>query len=232
MSAIVLILFVTFSLDYYLLFGHPALIFVIGGPILFFLFVTQIERTAIPVMNELRLWEGFAAKGAKAEEQIGDILDGLPGEWEWLHDVNKEYGNIDHLGFRKDGAVFLIETKSHDGKITQQEEQLRRNGQLFEKNFITQTHRNVLWVKKIIKARLGFEPQWVCAVIVFSNAYVERHLKIKGVAIVNVSFLPEWIRRQPGNPKVAAVLWPKIEILKNELSSFVPNHLAPQQALR
>ncbi|HEY5297067.1 MAG TPA: nuclease-related domain-containing protein [Verrucomicrobiae bacterium] len=146
------------------------------------------------------------------------------------HDLKTDCGNIDHLAIRKDGAVFLIETKSHFGKIIKQNGELRRNGKSFEKNFISQTHKNIFWLKDLLKTRLGYEP-WIHAVIVFSNGHVEPHLKIKGVAVINVSFLSEWMRRQPGNAKAAATLWPEVENLKNELSSFAPNRLARQPAL-
>jgi hypothetical protein len=216
----------------YLYFGHPALISIICGLVLFVLIVIKIDRTIIPVMDELMLCEGNAIRGAKGEEKIGVILDRLMDECVVIHDVNKGQGNIDHLAFRKDGAVFLIETKAHQGKIAQHDGELRRNGRPLEKNFIAQAHGNVYWLKKFLKARLGFEPQWIHAVIVFSNAYVEKHLEIKGVAIMNATFLSDWIKRQPGNPKIAATLWPEIENLKSELSSPAPNHLAPQAALR
>jgi hypothetical protein len=231
LSACVLIISATYFFVHYLLFGHPALLFIGCGTVLFLLFIFTMDRTITPVLDELFSWEWLATKGAKAEEKIGDVLSGLPGECVVLHDVNKEYGNIDHLAFRKDGAIFLIETKSHHGNIAQQNGELCRNGRQLEKNFIGQTHRNVYWLKEFLKTRLGFEPQWVHAVIVFSNAYVEKHLEIKGVAVINVSFLSEWIRRQPGNAKVAATLWPEVENLKNELSSFAPNRLARQPAL-
>jgi Nuclease-related domain len=226
LNSIVLLVLIGATFVAYLFLGHPAPIFSIGGLVLFILVVGKIDRTIIPVMDELQLCERNAVKGAKAEEKISGILDKLGDECVMVHDVNKGQGNIDHLAFRKDGAVFLIETKSHRGNIAQQDGELRRNGQPLEKNFIRQTHQNVSWLKEFLKARLGFEPQWIHAAIVFSNAYVEKHLEMKGVAVMNAGFLSEWIRRQPGNPKVAAH-WPEIENLKSELSSSAPNHLAP-----
>ncbi len=66
--------------------------------------------------------------------------------------------------FRRDGAVFLIETQSHSGWITRHDRQLRRNGQPLERDFIQQTHNNLSWLKKFLKTRAGFEPwsmlQW------------------------------------------------------------------------
>lgn len=215
----------------YLLFGHPDFIFTLAGLVLFALLAGKVDRTIIPIMDELHSWEGKAIRGAKGEEKIGVILDKLADECVVLHDVNMGRGNLDHLVFRKDGAVFLIETKSHNGNIAQHDGQLRRNGRPLEKNFIAQAHGNIFWLKKFLQARAGFEPLWIHAAIVFSNAYVEKHLEIKSVAVMNAAFLSEWIKRQPGNSKMAAALWPEIGNLKSELSSPAPNHLAPQAAM-
>ena len=216
----------------YLFFGHPTFIISLVGLILFFLFIVKMDRTIVPVMDELMLCEGNAARGANAEEKIGALLDQLSPDYLVWHGVKTDGGDIDHLAFRKDGAVFLIETKSHHGKITQQDGQLRRDGQPLEKNFIGQAHRNVYWLKEFLKARSGFEPKWIHAAIVFSNAYVEKHLEIKGVAVMNARFLSEWIRRQSGDPQAGAMFWPEIKKLKVELPSPAPNHLAPLPALR
>lgn len=231
LSTFALVVVAGVALICYLLFGHPDFVFTLAGLVLFALLAGKVDRTIIPIMDELHSWEGNAIRGAKGEEKIGIILDKLANECVVIHDVNMGRGNIDHLMFRKDGAVFLIETKSHPGNIARQDGQLCRNGRPLEKNFIAQTHGNVFWLKKFLQARVGFEPPWIHAVIVFSNACVERHLEIKGVAVMNAGFLSEWIKRQPGNPKVAAALWPEIENLKSELSSSAPNHLAPQAAL-
>jgi hypothetical protein len=231
LSGILLLVVAASTVISFLFFGHPALISSIGGIVLFVLLVRQIDGTIIPVMDELQICEASAVQGAMAEEKIGVLLERLIGEGVVFQDVNKGAGNIDHLAFRKDGAIFLIETKSHRGKITGQDGQLRRNGRPLEKNFIAQTHQNIFWVKEFLKARLGFEPEWIHAAIVFSNAYVGEHLEIKGVAVITLNQLSEWIRQQPGNPKLAAKLWPEIENLKHELSSFGPNHLARQTAL-
>jgi hypothetical protein len=230
LSALVSVVCVSLGFLYYLNFGHPNVILVIGGLVLFVFLMRKVDRTIIPMMDELHYCERRAAKGANAEEKIGALLDQLSPNYVVWHDVNTDGGNIDHVAFRKDGAVFLIETKSHHGKITQQGGQLRRNGQPLEKDFIGQTHKNIFRLKEFLKARWGFEP-WVPAVIVFSNGHVEKHLKIKEVAVINVSFLTHWIQRQPGNSRAAARLLPKIEKLK-AFPASVPNRLAPPPVLR
>ncbi len=90
-------------------------------------------------------------RAQNAEEKIGALLDQLPADYVVWHDVKTDGGNIDHLAFRKDGAVFLIETKSHHGNIAQKDGQLCRNGQPLEKKFIGQAHRNVFWLKEFFE---------------------------------------------------------------------------------
>jgi hypothetical protein len=169
--------------------GHRLSPFQAGGLFLLsILSLLAIDRIAGPMMNKLFRREGKAHRGAVAEQKVGARLDGLPRNYAVRHDVNTGWDNIDHVVFRRDGAVFLIETKSHSGRITQQDGQLRRNGQLLEKNFIKQTLNHVSWLKQFLKARAGFEP-WVHAAIVFTDAHVEKHLNLNRVDVLNASYL-------------------------------------------
>jgi hypothetical protein len=231
LSAVGLVLVVGAALVAYL-WGYRPSIFQTGGLLLLFVsFLIAIERIAGPKMDELFRREGHARRGAKAEEKVGAMLDGLAKNYAVRHDVNTGWGNIDHLVFRRDGAVFLIETKSHSGRITKQDGQLRQNGQFLEKDFIKQTLDHVSWLKKFLKARAGFEP-WIHAAIVFTGAHVEKHLNLKKVDVFNASYLTRWLERAQGNPRVAVIVWPQVENLKNELASPNSIHLACQPLLR
>ncbi len=165
-----------------------------------------------------------------AEEKIGALLDGLTGNYAVQHDVNTGRGNIDHLVFRGDGAIFLIETKSHSGWITRQDDELRRNGQPPEKDFVRQTLNNVIWLKNFLKTRAGFE-LWINAAIVFTDAHVEKHLKLKNVDVFNARYLTGWLERARGKPRTSVFLWPKVASLKNELAAPDSIHLACQPLL-
>ncbi len=214
------------------LWGYRPSVFQSSGLLLFIiLFVITIDRIVIPKMDNLFQREGHARRGAKAEEKVGALLDGLAKNYAVRHDVNTGWGNIDHLVFRRDGAVFLIETKSHSGRITKQDGQLRRNGQLLEKDFINQTLNNVSRLKKFLKARAGFEP-WIHAAIVFTDAHVEKHLALNHVDVFNASFLTRWLERAHGDARAAVILWPQVGNLKNELATSDSIHLACQPLLR
>jgi hypothetical protein len=154
--------------------------------------------------------EQHAVKGAKAEEAVGAILDRLPHDYRTLHDVDPGAGNFDHVVFRNDGAVFLIETKSHSGKITIRNGQLLRDGRPLEKNFIHQTLDNVTRLKQVIAHQYGFTPSWIHAAIVFTNARVPLHCELSGVAIIRPIYLERWMGKQPGDMPTAQKLWPQI----------------------
>jgi len=214
--------------------GNRTSMFQTGGLLLLsvsFLIMKAAERIAGPEMDKLFWRERRAHLGALAEKKIGALLDGLAENYAVLHDVNAGQGNIDHLVFRRDGAVFMIETKSHSGWITRHDDELRRNGQSLEKDFIQQTLDNVSWLKKTLKARAGFEP-WIHAAIVFSDAHVEKHLKLKNIDVFNARYLTRWLDRAHGNPRASVFLWPQVENLKNDLATSGSIHLACQPLLR
>lgn len=210
---------------------HPSVFQSSGLLLSVILFAIAVDRIVVPKMDRLFRREGNAHRGTVAEERIGAVLDGLPRNYAVRHDVNTGRGNIDHLVFRRDGAVFLIETQSHSGRITRQDGQLRRNGQLLEKNFVRQTLDQVSWLKQFLKARAGFEP-WIHAAIVFTDAHVEKNLHLNHVDVFQASDLSRWLERAGGNPRAAVMLWPQVESLKNQLAAPDSIRLAWQPLLR
>ena len=159
-----------------------------------------VDRGFIPRMDHFKRREDQATRGAEAEETVGAILDRLPNLI-MQHDLQGPSGNIDHLVVRNDGAVFLIETKSHRGRITEQNGQLLLNGKLTEKDFIAQVQRNVAWAREHLRARFGVTP-WIQAALVFTNAYVPSHCKLREVDVINVSYLERWMAKASGQPEM------------------------------
>jgi hypothetical protein len=176
-----------------------------------------VDKLFIPCLDWLKWREGHASRGAQAEETVGAILNRLPENCIVLHDLNTGRGNIDHVVFCQDGAVFLIETKSHRGTVSEERGELRRNGRAFEKDFLKQTHGNVFWLRDFLKVRLGVTP-WIDAAIVFPSAYVTVRGKLSGVDVINSGYLEKWMARASGNAHVANKLWPQIGQLQNEIS--------------
>ncbi len=114
-------------------------------------------------------WQAYW-RGAIAEEFVGKILENLPQDYLVLNDIQLGYGNIDHFVIGKNGCLYMIETKSHRGKVTIEGDQIRINNKRTEKEFIKQTHRNAYDVRDEIASILGVSLN-VTPVLVFTNAF-------------------------------------------------------------
>jgi hypothetical protein len=187
----------------------PELLLVLGA-------MVCVDKVLIPVLDRLITMEGRATRGAEGEEEVGTIPDRLGPSCIVLHDLDTGRGNIDHLVFREDGAVFLIETKSHRGTVSEEQGELRLNGGHFEKDILKQTHANMFWLRNFLEPRLSLQP-WITAAIVFPSAYVTVRCKLRGVDVINAGFLEKWMARARGNPQVAKKLWPQISEVKREI---------------
>jgi len=168
----------------------------IGGfGILGLLFLARLamdlmEARAEKMMRE----ERRAIRGAKAEEKIGTILDDLSEDYLVIHDVASPYGNIDHVVIGKRNGVFLIETKAHSGRVSAANGRLLVNGHEPEKDFIAQVLRNTYWLREEIRRVIGVQV-WIVPVLVFTNAFVERIVPIKGVTVINKKYILNVLQR-------------------------------------
>lgn len=123
--------------------------------------------------RKIKKLEGRASRGAKAEEEIRDILSGLSDDYIIFHDIRSPHGNIDHVVFdRINNRIFLLETKSHRGRIRFDGWKLSREGRSFEKDFIKQVSENAKWLKETLEKETSTKV-YVSPVIVFANAYIE-----------------------------------------------------------
>jgi len=139
--------------------------------------------------------ERRAIRGAVGEEKIGDLLDELGEDFFVINDVNSQFGNIDHVLIGKYCGILLIETKSHGGKVTVENETLLLNGHLPEKDFIKQPLNNTYWLRDQLTPIIGTKP-WITSVIVFTNAFVSVYKPIKGITITNKKFLKQWVEKK------------------------------------
>ena len=167
-------------------FHNTSLVFplVLGSIIIFIIGIIFINKYG-------NLWDQFKF-GAKAEELIGEILINLPPDYLVLNDIQLGYGNIDHFVIGKNGCLYMIETKSHRGKVVIEGDNLRINNKRTEKDFIKQTQRNSFDVRDEIASILGVSLN-VTPVLVFTNAYVPFRAKIKEVFIMNKKTLLKFI---------------------------------------
>lgn len=137
-----------------------------------------------PVFNKSQQFR----QGARAEVRVGETLKALGPNYLIINDIQTGRGNIDHLVLSKTGAVFVIETKSHFGRLEISKDELFHNGYKTEKDFIKQVLGNTFWVKERLAA-LGITTAWITPILVFTNLWVTESQPIKGVYIENVKFL-------------------------------------------
>jgi hypothetical protein len=171
---------------------------VFGFPIITRLFTRKVD---MKLKEEKR-----AIRGARSEEKIGDILSELSEDFLVLHDIESPFGNIDHIVFSKKNGIFLIETKSHGGEVTVEDQTLLVNGKYPEKDFISQVLNNSFWLKKEISDLIGPKP-WITPILVFTNAFVISSKPIKNVKVMNKKYLITAINRSIEKKKINDQVW-------------------------
>jgi len=160
--------------------------------------------------------EKRALRGARAEEVVEALLAELDQDTlDVRHDIPTPYGNIDHLVIARHGGVFLLETKSHSGRVQVQDGQLLVNGKPPEKNFIAQALKSTYWLRDRIAEQLGLTV-WITPVIVFTNAFVPGSKPLRGVRVINKRFLLKLLRTPTVGRATTGQLWQR----RQELALF------------
>jgi Nuclease-related domain len=120
-------------------------------------------------------------RGAKGEEQVGSLLDGLEGRgWHAIHDASLGQGNVDHILIGPAG-VFTVETKSHPGPVRV----ARIHGAT-----IAQAQAQQRAIARVTGVEV--EP-----LIVYSRAWVDRPLaRRKGVRVLPARMLAGYLDRR------------------------------------
>lgn len=167
--------------------GLPAVIMLVFG---FRVAFNELEKKG----KHFKKRANDAYRGARAEEKVAERLTSLPEGYVSFHDLAFPGFNIDHIAVGP-GGVFVIETKSHGGKVTNNGASLLLNGQPPEKDFINQTWSQTYHIRDLLKERLGKEIP-AKPVLCFSNAFVQVRGAVKGVTVVNGGYLNTFIARQ------------------------------------
>jgi hypothetical protein len=132
----------------------------------------SVSRWVLPLLDR-------RDRGARAEEQVGRVLDGLSGDWRVLHDARLSHGNIDHIVLGL-GGLFAIETKSHPGPVRLQ----RIHGATLAQ---ARAHADAL--EEVTGERV--EP-----LLVYSRAWVDRPLtRRRGVRVLPARMLASYLER-------------------------------------
>jgi len=138
--------------------------------------IRALDRMGLPAIGR---WE----RGARGEESVGRILDGLVADgWLAIHDVSVGRGNVDHVLIGPGGLV-TIETKSHRGRIAVDR---------IDERMLRQAYAEA----KLIE-RITARP--VTPLLVFSHAYLDRPVtRLRGVTVLPARMLAGHLaRRRP-----------------------------------
>ena len=89
------------------------------GVVILFIAVMVLGKVADKKTDELEKRAGDAQRGARGEEKVAEFLSNLPDGFEVFHDIQCDGFNIDHV-VASPAGIFLIETKSHSGRVSAQ----------------------------------------------------------------------------------------------------------------
>ena len=188
-----------------------------GAGILILLFVIKIFPDIFDRQLNKKVKEVTRArKGAKEEVRVDSIFSDLIDDYFVINDIETTFGNIDHVIIKRDAGIFLIETKSHYGKVSVQENTIYINDHLPEKDFISQTMKNTYWLRDRLKECIGLEI-WVNPIIVFTNAFVPPISPIKGIKIVNIRFLLNTLERFTRSNSINDEIWDNRDVIYSDL---------------
>ncbi len=205
------VIFLLFSLVFFKSIGKiglPAIIVLLVG---FKIFESYADKKTTHLAKRAK----DADKGASGEEKVADVLLSLPDGFEVYNDVQFDGFNIDHV-VASPAGVFLIETKSHGGKVSNEGERLLLNGKAPEKDFLNQTWSQTYRLQDYLMENMNVEVK-VRPIICFSTAFVEVRKPVKGIEVVNVGYLGKFLSRQ-GQKNLSPQMLSRIRVaLKRKL---------------
>jgi hypothetical protein len=172
-----------------------------------------------------------ADRGAQSEEDVAILLSELDEDFIVINDVTSSHGNIDHVVISRTGGIFLIETKSHYGRVTTTETDILVNGDEPEKNFIAQTLHNTYWLRNEIESLVQITP-WIIPLVVFTHAFVEFGKPVKGVRVINQKFLLKTIQSKNPRSSQNNVIWVNRNQIIQKLTGQDPEPVFIQKAIQ
>ncbi|UTF51787.1 NERD domain-containing protein [Desulfomicrobium sp. ZS1] len=177
---------------YYLL-THGYLYWGLGVAVFYFVSIKSLEQAGLKLKKRI----SDADTGAKAEQAVAEALQELPDDYHVFHDLEFPGFNIDHVVLGPNG-IFLVETKSQKGNITQENDVLLRNGRKFFKDFLNQCWSQTYSLRDHLGAeRLGGLS--IKPILCFSRGFVEIRGPVKGVEVLNIRYLRPFILSQRGS---------------------------------
>ncbi|OPZ86642.1 MAG: Nuclease-related domain protein [bacterium ADurb.Bin429] len=192
-------------------------ILLIGVPVFFLVrwFIQDTIKEHTDLTKRIRDAEG----GAWAEDIIGALLTKLPDSYVVIHNLPFAGGDIDHIVVGPTG-LFVIDTKSHSGRVLIADGAVTLNGHAFEKDIVGQIHDGAKWLEEMLLVEGGIEVKPI-RIIAFTRAYVEYKDKppYKGVTLLHRSYLNRSILNHDGScPQIDAI----VELLKRKVTIEQP----------
>jgi hypothetical protein len=134
-------------------------------------------------------------QGAVAEESVDGLLEALPNNYFVINDFVTKKGTTDYIVVGPKG-ILTIETKSHQGVVTNHGEKLLRDGQPFEKDLIKQAWAQSYLVRDLL-AEKGVCSLRTQPVIVFTDADVQVKERVRGVQVIGMKDLHAFLEGLP-----------------------------------
>jgi hypothetical protein len=161
--------------------------------VIYVVFIKSLEDAGLKLKKRI----SDADTGAKAEQAVAEALQELPDDYHVFHDLEFPGFNIDHVVLGPNG-IFLVETKSQKGNITQENDVLLRNGRKFFKNYLNQCWSQTYSLRDHLGAD-KLQGQAIKPLLCFARGFVEIRGPVRGVAVLNVSYLRPYILSQRGS---------------------------------
>ncbi|WP_161949153.1 nuclease-related domain-containing protein [Desulfomicrobium norvegicum] len=177
---------------YYLL-THGHLYLGLGVAVIYFVSIKSLEQAGLKLKKRI----SDADTGAKAEQAVAEALLELPDEYYVFHDLEFAGFNIDHVVLGPNG-IFLVETKSQKGNITQENDVLLRNGRKFFKDFLNQCWSQTYSLRDHLGAE-RLEGLSIKPILCFSRGFVEIRGPVRGAQVLNIRYLRPYILSQRGS---------------------------------
>jgi hypothetical protein len=134
-------------------------------------------------------------RGAVAEESVGGLLETLPNNYFVFTDFVTNTGTTDYIVVGPKG-ILTIETKNHQGVVTNHGEMLLQDGHPFEKDFIKHAWAQSYSVRNLLaeKGVCILRPQ---PVLVFTDAEVQVNERVRGIHIIGVEEIHVFLEGLP-----------------------------------
>jgi hypothetical protein len=135
-------------------------------------------------------------KGARGEERVALLLEGLPAGCHVFHDFKCSCGSsIDHVVVSPSG-IFAIETKYWAGEVTVEEGALLVNGKTPSRSPIQQAKHSASLLDTLVSARISTLPACQAVVCFASNTFEPGQASVDNVTVCNASALTAFLMGQ------------------------------------